>query len=131
MNEVFPLLHVADVDQVTDWAIASLGLRENWRASSDSGVTEHAELLWYGGRISINITREGIPATGPSGIALRADDHAKVDRAYQLAQQSGAKILQTLAESPVAYSFTAEDPVGNQWWVNCETGFLDQIRKEP
>ncbi|MFT5102109.1 MAG: hypothetical protein ACI9HY_004245, partial [Planctomycetaceae bacterium] len=31
---------------------------------------------------------------------------------------------------PVAFSFTATDPDGNQWWVNAETGFLDRLRED-
>ena len=41
---------------------------------------------------------------------------------------AGASIIQGPEESVVAYSFTAVDPDGNQWWVNAETGFLDQLR---
>ena len=41
----------------------------------------------------------------------------------------GANISQGLEESVVAYSFTATDPDGNEWWVNAETGMLDQLRE--
>ena len=128
MNEVFPVLHVRDVDEIADWAVASLGLRENWRAAGESGITEHAELLWHAGRISINIHRGGPQRLG--GISLRVADRQRVDAAWQQAQAVGTNITQSLAESKIAYSFTATDPAGNEWWVNCETGLLDQLRKE-
>ncbi len=129
MNEAFPLLHVANVDEVADWAITSLGLEENWRAPGQSNVTEHAELLWYGDKISINIQQQGREQAGTSGISLRVESREQVDKIYARAKQTGANISQELAESMVAYSFTATDAAGNQWWVNCETGFLDQFRR--
>ena len=41
---------------------------------------------------------------------------------------AGADITQGPEKSVVAYSFTATDPDGNQWWVNAKTGMLDQLR---
>ena len=89
-----------------------------------------AELLCPGGRVSINIKGEAYAETGPSGISLRIDDRARVDELYQRARSAGAEIMQDLAESRVAYSFTALDPDGNRWWVNAETGFLDELRNK-
>ena len=67
---------------------------------------------------------------GPSGISLRIDDKATVDRVYERARAAGAEITQGPEDSPIAYSFTAVDPDGNQWWVNAETGFLDKLRQD-
>ncbi len=126
--EVFPLLWVDDVAGIADWAIASLGLSQAWRAANDDGHVEHAELLWSGGRVSINVKREQYAKMGPAGISLRLDSRSVVDNIHARAVAAGANIIQGPEESPIAYSFTALDPAGNQWWVNAETGFLDKLR---
>ena len=118
-----------DVEAIVDWATTTLGLQESWRAPGESGVLEHAELLWPGGRISINVKRSEFDSMGPSGISLRIDDRDRVDEIHATAQAAGAQIVQGPGESPIAYSFTAVDPDGNQWWVNAETGFLDELRQ--
>ena len=127
-NDVYPLIWSDDVAQILDWAVSSLGLKESWRAPNEHGVIEHAELVWPGGRISINIRTPTTAHTGPSGIALRLDDRDKVAAVYDQAMASGAEIGTPLADSPVAYSFTALDPDKNQWWVNAEAGMLDELR---
>lgn len=127
-SEVYPLIWSDDVGAVVDWAIAVLGLTESWRAAGDDGRLEHAELLWPGGRISINVRADAHQGMGPSGISLRVDDRAEVAAIYERACAAGAEIPQSLLESRVAYSFTTLDPDGNQWWVNAETGFLDTLR---
>lgn len=126
LSEVFPLLWSKDVARVGDWAVSTLGLKESWRASGESGDVEHLELHWLNGKISINIDRGD--DTGPSGIALRVDDKAVVNEIHDRAVQSGAEIIQGPEDSRIAYSFTARDPDGNQWWVNAENGFLDELR---
>jgi uncharacterized glyoxalase superfamily protein PhnB len=126
--EVFPLLWSDDVAAIVDWAVNTLGLSESWRAPNEAGVVEHAELDWPGGKVSINITRPN-EHMGPTGISLRIDDRAQVDTIYAQAVAAGASITQPLADSPIAYSFTATDQDGNQWWVNAETGFLDELRR--
>lgn len=128
-SEVFPLLWSNNVAQILDWAVASLGLLESWRADDGAGTVEHAELSWPGGKISINIKAENYANMGPSGIGLRVNDNAEVDRIHQLAVAAQSVIAQPLMENPVAYSFTALDPDGNQWWVHAETGMLDQLRQ--
>lgn len=125
----FPLLWSPDVTQITDWAVVTLGLVEDWRAANDAGVVEHAELTWLGGKVSVNIKAENYASMGPSGIGLRVNCRAEVDRIHQLAVAADVQLLQPLMENPVAYSFTAVDPDGNQWWVHAETGMLDQLRQ--
>lgn len=44
-------------------------------------------------------------------------------------KSASANFTQPLEESLVAYGFTATGPAGDDWWVNCETGFLDQFRQ--
>ena len=127
VSEVFPLLWSDNVERIVDWAIDSLGLMESWRAPGERGL-EHAELLWPGGRVSVNVRTDATRDMGPSGISLRVDDRDSVDAAYAKALAAGAEILMPTMDSPVAYSFTAVDPDGNQWWVNAETGFLDELR---
>ena len=127
VSEVFPLIWSDDVEQLLNWCVASLGMTEAWRAPGERGL-EHAEVLWPGGRVSINIRTDTTRNTGPSGISLRVDDRAQVEAVYARAVAADAEILMALMESPVAYSFTAVDPDGNQWWVNAETGFLDELR---
>ncbi len=127
-TEVYPLLWSDDVDQIVSWAQKSLGLTQIWSAADAAGRTEHAELRWPGGRISVNIKQEQYRSMGPSGIALRVDDRDAVDAALAKAEAAGAQIVQGPQETSVAYSFTALDPDGNQWWVNAETGMLDQLR---
>ncbi len=125
-TELYPLLWTPDVAALADWAIATLGFDESWRAPGEDGQIEHAELLGFGGKVSINI-EQGL-ATGPSGIALRVDDAESVDRLAERARGNSAEILRGPEHSRVAYSFTAVDPDGNQWWVHAETGFLDTLR---
>lgn len=127
-NEVFPLLWSDDVEAIVDWAVKSLKLVESWRAPGEDGRLEHAELLWPGGRISVNVKGSLYAGMGPSGVSLRIDDRNRVDELYHHARDAGAEITQDLAESRIAYSFTAVDPDRNQWWVNAETGFLDELR---
>lgn len=127
-SEVFPLIWSDDVAAIADWAVTVLGLVEAWRAPGDSGRVEHAEVCWPGGRVSINARRGSFSAMGPAGIALRVDDRDRVTATHARAQAAGATISQGPEESRVAYSFTAVDPDGNQWWVHAETGFLDQLR---
>lgn len=128
VSELFPLLWSDDVQAIVDWAVKTLDLKESWRAPGEDGRLEHAELLWPGGRISVNVKGRQYSAMGPSGISLRIDEKNRVDALYARASGAGAQIVQELAESRIAYSFTAVDPDGNQWWVNAETGFLDELR---
>ena len=127
VTEVFPLIWSDDVEGILDWCVSTLGLTESWRAPGEKGL-EHAEVLWPGGRVSINIRSETTRETGPSGISLRVDDRDTVAALYDRAVGAGATILMGLTESRIAYSFTAVDPDGNQWWVNAENGFLDELR---
>lgn len=127
--EVYPLVWCHDVGRIADWAVQTLGLTESWRAVEDSGVVEHAELTWAGGRISLNLRLGSNQHMGPAGISLRIDDAARVQAAYAKAVSAGATITQGPETTRVAYSFTAIDPERNQWWVNAETGFLDQLRQ--
>jgi uncharacterized glyoxalase superfamily protein PhnB len=124
--EVFPLLWSKDVEALLNWAVSTLGLRESWRAPGEDGRIEHTELHWINGKISINIDK-GL-GMGPSGISLRVDNRETVDEIHKRAASSGANISQGPEDSLVAYSFTATDPDGNQWWVNAESGFLDELR---
>lgn len=126
--EVFPLIWTDDVVALVDWAVSALGLQESWRAPGEDGTVEHCELHWPKGKISINIKRSEFAKMGPSGIALRFDDQAHVDALYARARDAGASVSQGPEDSPIAYSFTATDPDGNQWWVHAETGLLDELR---
>lgn len=125
-SEVYPLIWSDDVGVLLDWAIAVLDMKESWRSPGEGGQIEHGELLWGSSKVSINISNGR--QTGPSGISLRVDDRARVDEIHQRAVSAGAKITQGPEETMVAYSFTATDQDGNQWWVNAETGFLDKLR---
>ncbi len=129
IQETFPLIWSNQPGEIADWAVDTLGLTETWRAANDEGHIEHVELAWGTGKISINIRGQQYVNMGPCGISLRLDDEAAVKEIYERAQKVGAEISQPLAESRVAYSFTALDADGNQWWVNAETGFLDQLRR--
>ena len=129
VQEVISLLFSDQTGIIADWAIKQLGLEESWRASYDDGAVEHVELRWAKSRISINATREGQQITGKTSLGLRLDDAASVKALYQQAIQFGAEIRMALTESKVALSFTLADPDGNEWWVNAETGFLDQLRE--
>lgn len=130
MSEVFPLIWTDDVEGILNWCVDTLGLIEAWRAPGADGL-EHAEVLWPGGRVSINIRTETTRKTGPSGISLRVDDRDRVAALHDRALKADADIMMGLTDSRVAYSFTALDPDGNQWWVNAETGFLDELRDAP
>ena len=127
VKELFPLLFSRNVEAIVDWAVASLDLVESWRASGPDGL-EHAELHWGIGKVSINVRGADQPDPPPASMSLRIDDRAEVDRLHARALAAGATISQPLMESPVAYSFTARDPDGNEWWVNAETGMLDTLR---
>lgn len=128
-TEVYPLVWADDVGRITDWAVETLGLTESWRAVEDSGVAEHAELTWPGGRISLNIRDDSNLHMGPAGISLRIDDPERVKAVHGKAVNAGASIIQGPETTRIAYSFTAVGTEGNQWWVSAETGFLDQLRQ--
>ncbi len=130
VSEVFPLIWTDDVEGLLSWCVEVLGMTESWRAPGAEGL-EHAEVLWPGGRVSINVRTETTRETGPSGISLRIDNPDQVAALHERAVKAGADILMGLTDSRVAYSFTALDPDGNQWWVNAETGFLDELRDAP
>ncbi|MBO6557453.1 MAG: VOC family protein [Pseudomonadales bacterium] len=126
-GEVYPLIWTKDVAGLGDWATSSLGIEESWRSPGEDGTVEHLELHWMGGKVSINIdTGKNME---PSGISIRVDTREMVDQIHERAVVAGANISQGLQESVVAYSFTATDPDGNEWWVNAETGMLDQLRE--
>ena len=127
--EVFPLVWTEDVERLAQWAMDALDLKESWRAPGEDGTIEHLELHWFSGKISINIKGSQYAHTGPCGISLRIDDKETVDSLFRRAKDYGANITQDVMDSPIAYSFTATDPDGNQWWVNAENGMLDQLRK--
>lgn len=125
--EVFPLVWTRNVPALAEWAVRTLGLTESWRAPPDAaGRVEHAELHWHRGKVSINFAEDG--RMGPAGISLRLDDREQVEAIHRRAVSAGANITQGPEETRIAYSFTATDPEGNQWWVNAETGFLDALR---
>lgn len=128
LSEVYPLLYSSDVARISDWAVASLGLKESWRANDDDGQVRNAELHWPGGRISISRQKPSSTKMGPAGIALRVDDPDAVQATYELAASAGTEVIQGPEESRISFSFTALDPDGNQWWVNAENGFLDKLR---
>ena len=125
LAETFPLLSTKNVGVICDWAVNTLGLTESWRAE-ENGVVEHAELHWLNGKVSVNI--ENGERQGTMGVGLRLGSRESVERVYQQAQQTGCTFSRELAESVIAYSFTALDPDGNEWWVHMETGVLDQLR---
>ena len=124
----YPLIWTEDVAALTDWAVHTLGLYESWRAPGEDGTIEHSELHWRTGRISINIRDARSAGMGPAGIALALSDQGDVDAVHVICTAAGGNITQPLAHSTVAYGFTVTDPVGNQWWVHAETGFLDEFR---
>ena len=132
--EATVLLWSADVGRILEWATVTLGLTESWRAGGERSGVEHGELLWQpdqasaGNRITISSAREQYANMGPSGISLRTSERALVDELHERATTHGTEIIQGPEDSIVAYSFTAQDPDGNQWWVNAETGFLDKLR---
>lgn len=110
---------------IADWAVANLGLTESWRNVED-GVVAHAELHWLKGKVSLNIVNS--ERQGTMGVGLRLGTRESVDEVYALAKSQGCNFSRELMENPVAYSFTAIDPDGNEWWVHMETGMLDQLR---
>ena len=77
-QEVFPLIWSDDVERLLNWSVSSLGLKEAWRAPGEQGL-EHAEVLWPGGRVSLNIRTDSTRNMGPNGISLRVDDPTVVD----------------------------------------------------
>lgn len=126
--EVFPLVYTKDVVALSDWAVATLGLTESWRAPPDDGVIPHAELHWIRGKVSLNAQSTNNASIGPSAISLRVDNRKAVEEIHARAVSAGANITQGPEESRISYSFTATDADGNQWWVNAENGFLDKLR---
>ncbi len=123
--ETFPLISSKDVGAIADWAVQSLGMTECWRAE-ENGVVEHAELHWARGKVSINIVNA--EREGTMGVGLRLGSRESVEAVFDMAKKAGASFSRELAESVVAYSFTALDPDGNEWWVHSETGMLDRLR---
>lgn len=125
----YALLWSDDVAVISRWAQSALGFTEQWSVGTDNQF-EHAELTGFDSTVSINVRSDSRQqAMGPAGIALPVDSDAAVDALYRQATAAGAEIVQGPEHSPVAYSFTAVDPDGNQWWVHAETGMLDTLRQ--
>ncbi len=72
---------------------------------------------------------EGQNSLGATGLGPRLGDNDRVSARYQQAVALGADVRMALTQSKVALSFTLADPDGNEWWINAETGFLDQLRE--
>ena len=127
-TELYALIYVEDVDLVADWVVDNLGFVDNWRAPGETGVTEHAELLWGTTRVSINVKASHGDVYSPSSVAVSVPDREAVDRihAHIAGRLDGVPAPE---ESRIAYGFTVLDPVDNEWWVHAETGFLDEFRK--
>ena len=98
-------------------------MTESWQAEED-GIVEHAELHWVNG-VSINV--ENGSRSGVMGVGLRLGSRSSVEAVYQRAKDNGCVFSRT-RRSVIAYSFTALDPDGNEWWIHMETGVLDQLR---
>ena len=77
LTEAFPLIWTGDVAALADWTVQTLGLVESWRAPGETGVIEHAEVHWFGCRVSINIVKTPDTPTSTAGISLRVDDRAE------------------------------------------------------
>ena len=122
---VVSLLVKKDPQSLLRFFSKTLGIEAHWKHEDGDGHVVHAEVLWGRDRISINA---GEPR--PCSLGLEVQDEQTVERLFERALSASAHIEMGLTHSKVAFSFTIQDPEGNQYWIHSETGLLDQLRLE-
>src|SRR5678815_323625 len=107
---IVPILIYEDVGQAIEWLCRAFGFKERLRAERD-GVTGHAQLMVAEGAIMLG--RQGGPYRAPHDnnvtayVLVAVDD---VDKHYQHAMKSGARIVHPPADMPFGErSYTAQD----------------------
>ncbi len=117
---VVPGLGYRDAPAAIDWLERVLGFRVTALFREPDGAVAYAQLSWGSGAISLSTRpeRPRLPETGPSSIALTADDAAAVDRHYERALAAGAEVLLPVEDTFYgSHGFSLRDPEGNLWHV--------------
>jgi uncharacterized glyoxalase superfamily protein PhnB len=114
---VVPILVYEDVEKAIEWLCSVCGFSERLRAAAPGGIVTHAQLEIAEGAIMLG--RQGAEFRAPRPdevnqyVAVHVDD---VDRHYERARQSGAKILKAPTNMPFGErQYTVEDPGGHRW----------------
>ena len=114
---VVPILVYEDVDRAIDWLCSTFGFKERLRAAGAGGSVAHAQLVI--GDAAVMLGREGAEFRRPRPnevnqyLVVHVED---VDRHFEHARQSGARILKAPADMPFGErQYTVEDPGGHRW----------------
>jgi uncharacterized glyoxalase superfamily protein PhnB len=113
---VVPILIYADVGKAIEWLCEAFGFTERLRAEH-SGIVGHAQLVVADGAIMLG--RQGaeyhVPRRGEvtQYVHVTVED---VDRHFEHAKRSGARIVQPPHDTPFGErQYTADDPEGHRW----------------
>ena len=114
---VVPILIYEDVGEAIDWLCRVFGFVQRLRAERD-GVIGHAQLAVAEGAIMLG--RQGGPYRAPQGSEVTSYVHITVedvDKHFEHAKQSGARIVQPPTDMPFGERhYTAQDHAGH-WWT--------------
>jgi len=113
---IVPILIYEDVGQAIDWLCRAFGFTERLRVERD-GVIGHAQLVFAEGAIMLG--RQGGPFRSPQGNEVSQYVHvtvADVDRHFEHAKQSGARIVHAPTDQPFGErQYTVQDHAGHRW----------------
>lgn len=123
---IMPSLRYEDVGRALGWLREAFGLEEYLRWSSADGVVLHAEVRLANGFVELASATQEQPSPQTIGrtssaLVVLVDD---VERHFEQAQASGARILAALEDKPWGLrQYTAEDLEGHRW------EFSQQVRR--
>lgn len=101
---IIPELPYEDVNEAATWLCHTFGFKKRLR------IGDHRFQLSFGSNSVVAIERK---EPGISYILMHVDD---VDRHYERAKQSGARIINPPADYPFGErQYTVEDPGGHHW----------------
>jgi uncharacterized glyoxalase superfamily protein PhnB len=116
-----PTVTYDDAGEAVRWLTRALGFEPAAVYDTPDGSVVFAQLVWRTGVVFVAARPTGDnpwAATGPSSIALAAEDAETVDRHYQRAVDAGAEILRPVhdARTPAfpegSHQFDLRDPWG-------------------
>jgi uncharacterized glyoxalase superfamily protein PhnB len=113
---IVPILIYEEVGHAIDWLCRVFGFTERLRAERD-GIIGHAQLSFGDGAVMLG--RQGGPYRPPRVNEVSQCVHVtvdNVDRHFERARTSGARIVQPVADMPFGErQYTALDIAGHRW----------------
>jgi len=114
---VVPVLVYDDVGKAIEWLCGTFGFRERLRAARPGGPVMHAQLAVGDGALMLG--RQGAEFRPPRSneVSQYVIVHVEnVDRHFEHARQSGARVLKSPADMPFGErQYTVEDLEGHRW----------------